>query len=91
MLHCGPTVVGCGLEGIVQPTLTTSAVMNNSSKCLAKIPVGFISSSRQTVANSFEKVIIQDIGEESPVLLLRGIRRSAWLSRRRGKGIGRGI
>jgi hypothetical protein len=42
MLHCGPTVVGAGFEGVAQPALTGNEISNRSAKCFAKITAGFI-------------------------------------------------
>ena len=42
ILHCDPTVVGCGLEGVAQPAVKSSEIMSNGSKDFAKLVGGFI-------------------------------------------------
>ena len=42
MRHCGPTVVGVCVDGVAQPTLTSSEIMSRNAACFGKIALGFI-------------------------------------------------
>jgi hypothetical protein len=68
MLQCGPTVVGCCFDGVAQPALTSSEIMNRSSKCFAKITVGFIRRLMDRELLGCERLIIQDTGGEVLVI-----------------------